>query len=197
VILSHGNAEDMGSLTGLAELISALGVSVLAYDYPGYGRSTGEASEASACDGIAAAYQYLVGQCGVAPECVILYGRSVGSGPTMWLASRESIGAVVLESAFVSAFRVLTRWSLFPFDRFPNLKRMRKLKCPLLVLHGEQDSIIAPWHSTALHAVARSKHKSLVVFNGAGHNDLQAVAGRDYPRVLRAFFASLDQIATH
>src|SRR5690606_30461216 len=88
------------------------------------------------------------------PERIILLGRSVGAGPATQLAAREPVGGLVVESAFTSAFRVLTRVRLLPFDRFDNLKHIRHARCPVLVIHGAEDDIIPPSHGRRLFAAA-------------------------------------------
>ena len=88
LLFSHGNATDLGQMRDqLARLSSTLGVDVLAFDYSGYGRSSGSPSETNCYADINAAYVYLVGFCGLAPSDIILYGQSVGSGPTVDLVS--------------------------------------------------------------------------------------------------------------
>ena len=187
ILYSHGNAEDLGHLTGVLEQIRRAGFSVLAYDYRGYGASSGGPTTASGSyRDLAAVYRYAIGDLGVEPARLILLGRSVGSGPAVHLAARESVGGLVIESGFASAFRVLTRVALFPFDRFPNERDLRRVTCPVLVIHGARDEVIHPRHARALHAAARGP-KRLVWIERAGHNDLLHVAGEEYGRALRSF----------
>lgn len=191
VLLSHGNAEDLGHARGRMADLAGLGVSVLGYDYPGYGLSEGRATEAGANRAIEAAYRHLVEDRGVDPRRIVLYGQSVGGGPTMHLASRSPVGGVVLHAAFTSAFRVPFGVRLYPFDRFDNLSLVRDLEAPLLVLHGTEDEVIAPWHGERLHAEAGSASKRIERFPGAHHNDLLQVAGPRWRAVLREFLAGL------
>jgi fermentation-respiration switch protein FrsA (DUF1100 family) len=97
---------------------------------------------------------------------------------------------VILESTFVTAFRVLTRIPLLPFDRFDNLSRMAKINCPLLILHGTHDRLIPFWHAETLYQAARDP-KRLVPIEGAGHNNLLEVAGERYVPILHQFVAEL------
>jgi fermentation-respiration switch protein FrsA (DUF1100 family) len=133
-----------------------------------------------------AVYRYAERTLGIAPSRIILYGRSVGSGPATELAARLPVGGLVIESGFVSAFRVLTRVSLLPFDRFHNLRHIRRLRAPVLVIHGEVDEVI-PWsHGRRLFEAAHEPKTSLWVA-GAHHNDVAFVAGPRYWSVLREF----------
>lgn len=189
VLYSHGNAEDIGDLEpGLTELAKA-GFNVLAYDYRGYGTSSGSPSELAAYQDIEAAYAYLTNTLRVAPSNLIVYGRSVGSGPSVHLASREPVAGLVLQSGFTSAFRVMTHVKIAPFDRFDNLARIPQVKCPILLFHGTVDTVIPPWHSERLQAAATAPAK-LVAIPNAGHNDLVEVAGPVLYRALAEFAAS-------
>ena len=154
LLYSHGNATDIGLVRVPAYFIaSGIGANPCLYDYPGYGTSEGVPSERGTYEAIEAAYDYLVNEQKVAPDKIILYGQSVGSGPAIELATRKPVHSVILEGAFVSSFRVFTRKQIFPFDLFNNAKKINKMKGfpPVLFVHGEQDEIIAPWHCEELY----------------------------------------------
>lgn len=109
VLYSHGNAADLGKMYELfIEFSARLHVNVMGYDYSGYGRSSGKAGEANTFADIEAAYKCLVEVYGTRGEDIVLYGQSVGSGPTVDLASRlHHIRAVVLHSPILSGLRVM------------------------------------------------------------------------------------------
>src|SRR5262249_49330768 len=117
VLLSHGNAEDLDDMRWFTRRVNGLGLSVLTYDYEGYGTSEGKPSEAPLYADIDAAYDHLARTLHVPAERVIVYGRSLGGGPTVDLARRRPVGGVILESTFQSAFRVATRVRLLPWDQ--------------------------------------------------------------------------------
>lgn len=189
MLVSHGNAEDLGWLAPFLLEMREAGFSVIAYDYRGYGASSGPAAtERRSYRDIEAVYRYAVDTLKIAPERIVVYGRSVGAGPSIHLAARAPVGGLVVESGFTSAFVVVTRVPLFPFDSFPNLRTIRKVQCPVLVVHGAEDDIIPPRHSKALFAAAPEPRR-LVMVPGAGHNDLAAVAGDGYWTMLREFAA--------
>jgi abhydrolase domain-containing protein 17 len=195
ILYSHGNAEDLGHLAPLLQWLHEGGFSVLAYDYRGYGLSSGGPPGARAAfRDLEAVYRHAVDDLGIPPHRLILLGRSVGSGPATELAAREPVGGLVLESAFTSAFRVVTRARLLPFDRFPNLRHIRNVSCPVLVIHGTEDEVIAPWHAQRLFDAA-PEPKRLHWVEGAGHNDLVAVAGATYLPTLRSFGREVERRA--
>ena len=180
VLFAHGNAEDLGDLLPHLERYRALGISVMAFDYPGYGLSTGRPSEDGAYAAADAAYHHLVGQLGVDSTRIVAHGRSLGGGVMVDLAARRPLGGLVIESSFVSAYRVMTRLALLPVDQFRNLKKMPDVHVPVLIVHGMADEVIAPWHGRRLaDAVPRDRRQTLWV-EGAGHNDLVQVAGDSY-----------------
>jgi hypothetical protein len=186
ILYSHGNGEDIGLVRFLLEDYRRFGFSVFAYDYHGYGTSEGKPSEATVYADIDAAYDYLVKEKGIAPERIIAFGRSLGGGPATDLASRKPLGGLILESAWVSAFRVLTQVTLLPFDKFRNLDKMSRVRCPVLIIHGTEDEIIAYWHGEKLFAAA-SEPKRLLRVEGAHHNDVFEVGGRRYYQTLKDF----------
>ena len=183
---SHGNAEDLGVLGPLLSRLRDSGFAVLAYDYRGYGTSDGRPSEAGAYRDVDAAYRHLTDALGVAPDRIIAYGRSVGSGPAIDLAGRHRIAGLVVESGFTTAFRVLTRWPLLPVDRFRNIEKISRVRCPVLVIHGRADDIVPIAHGRALWAAAHEP-KWFLALDRAGHNDLWIVSADRVLRTLEEF----------
>lgn len=185
VVYFHGNAEDLGSIAPRLELLrDRLHVAVLGWDYPGYGRSGGSVGEPETLRAAQAVLAYVTGTLGVPPDRVVLYGRSLGSGPAVELATSRPCRALVLESAFTSVFRVLTRVRILPFDKFANLEKMPRVKCPVLVIQGTADETIPFSHGRRLFAAApEPKHRLWV--EGAGHNDVVETAGEAYWQALR------------
>jgi len=192
ILFSHGNAEDLGTVRAQVDALRRIGLSVFAYDYRGYGLSTGRPGERGVYRDIEAAYDYLTGPLGVPPEEVILHGRSLGGGPTLHLAGRRPAAGLILESTFVSVFRVLTRIPLSPVDRFRNLARLRRLDLPVLVIHGTADIVVPFRHGRRLFAAARGAKRHLWV-EGAGHNDVRLAAGGRYEDAIREFIDSLQR----
>ena len=190
VLLSHGNAEDLGSVLPSLPPLRDLGFGVFAYDYRGYGLSQGRASEQHVYADIDAAYDYLTRELRVPAARIILYGRSLGAGAAVDLAARQSVGGLILESPFLTAFRVMTRIPLFPFDRFRNVDKIGRVRCPVLVMHGEADEIVPLWHGQQLFERVPGPKMFLAV-PGAHHNDFLWVAGARYVTALRDFEALL------
>jgi fermentation-respiration switch protein FrsA (DUF1100 family) len=192
ILFSHGNGEDIGDVRGDLVHLNALGFAVLAYDYHGYGTSEGSPSERHCYADIDAAYEYLTYELKLPPERIILYGRSVGSGPSVDLAARRPVGGLILESAFTSAAAcsVLTR--LLPADAFRNLDKIGSVKCPVLAIHGRRDWIVPFRLGKALFEAANGPKRCLWI-ERAGHNDLALVGGQQIDHAITDFATWLER----
>ena len=131
LLFSHGNAEDIGYDTPFLEAVRDAGFAVFAYDYQGYGTSQGQPSEPHVYQDCEAAYNYLINNRHILPGRIIAWGRSLGAAAAVDLAARHPLAGLIMESAFTSAFRVLTRFALLPFDKFPisHQDRQSPLSC--------------------------------------------------------------------
>lgn len=188
LLYSHGNAEDLAHSSDLYDAWHASGLGVVAYDYPGYGHSSGTPGEKSVERAIETVWHHLRDS-GVPASSIVIVGRSVGSGPAVWLASRHRAAGLVLISPFTSTFAVgiPTPFPILPGDRFPNLRRVRSLDLPLLVIHGENDEVIPATHGRQLVEASAAKDKTYHLVRGARHNDLFAVTGGDLIQLVSDF----------
>ncbi|KAL4421927.1 hypothetical protein ABPG77_005211 [Micractinium sp. CCAP 211/92] len=186
---SHGNAVDLGEMLPLyEELARLLRCNVFSYDYAGYGCSSGAPAASQTLSDVAAAFSYLTQQLGKRPEDTVLYGQSVGSGPTCHLAAQlPQLAGVVLHAPFLSGMRVLNPgWRRWPaaLDIFPNHKLAPRIQCPVLVMHGLQDEVIDVSHGKQLAALCKRPSEPFWA-RGRGHQDLEAAA--EYIPRLRQF----------
>jgi fermentation-respiration switch protein FrsA (DUF1100 family) len=186
ILYSHGNAEDLGVVGTWLEVFREAGFQVLAYDYPGYGLSPGVSTTESVNAAADACWSWLVEGQGIAPSSIFPYGRSLGGGPALELAIRRPVGGVITEATFLSAYRVMTKWQLLPWDRFNNLAAVRELTVPLLVIHGTGDRIVPFSHGRALVEAAAGP-KTFCWVDGAGHNDIYEIARPVVTEALRRF----------
>lgn len=183
ILFSHGNAEDLGMIYDwFNDLARVLRVNILAYDYTGYGKSHGTPTESQCYNDIDAAYHHLTHVRNIPPEQIVLYGRSLGSGPSCYLAAKtarqgRSVAGVILQSPLLSAFRVAFNFRFtVPGDRFPNLHYAPYIACPVFIVHGTQDEVVPFWHGERLFLSVRSKWRAKPFWvEGAGHNNIEAL----------------------
>lgn len=194
ILFSHGNAEDLGTVIYKLKELHEMGFSVLGYDYRGYGTSAGRPSENAVYRDIDAAYEYLTATLKIPPDQIILYGWSLGGAVAADLASRRPVAGLILESTFVSAFRVVTVVPM-PFDQFNTLAKLDKISCPILVIHGRADGVVKFWHGEKLYANAKEPKQFLWVEN-ASHADVSLIAAEQYKQTLRNFAAELQTSGT-
>ncbi|MFN6482542.1 MULTISPECIES: alpha/beta hydrolase [unclassified Nostoc] len=186
ILYSHGNSEDLGDIKQVLEKLHSWGFSVFAYDYRGYGTSQGKPTESNAYEDINTAYNYLTQNLKISPKRILVLGRSVGGGSAVNLAMRKPVAGLIIESSFISAFQVIVPFRILPFDKFPNLDNIKKVKCPILVIHGKADDIIPFAHGEKLFNAAINPKLYLWV-EGANHNDLFWVAEEKYRQTLQDF----------
>ncbi len=192
LLFSHGNGEDIGDLEHLFRQLNALGFSVFAYDYRGYGASEGTPTEENTYQDINAAYEYLTTELSVPPTRIIAYGRSLGGGPSTDLAARKPLAGLILESTFVTAFRVRTHIPLLPFDKFRNLAKLKDVHCPVLVMHSADDEIIPLWHGIRLFEAA-GEPKHFLRVEQSGHAGIPFAEKKRYNTALLEFVKLLDE----
>ena len=190
ILFSHGNAEDIGTATPFLKELQNAGFSVFAYDYRGYGTSEGKPSEENSYQDVATAYNYLTQELKIPPEKIIAHGRSLGAAVSIDLARRKTCGGLIAESAFISAFRVVTKYKIFPFDKFQSLDKIKQVKCPVLFIHGKQDGIIPFWHGEMLFANANEPKFSFWI-DEADHNNVFAKSKGSYLQAIQNFSAAL------
>lgn len=192
ILFSHGNAVDMGHMSsfyyGLGKWLNC---NVFSYDYSGYGVSEGTPSEKGLYADIDAAFKVLTTKYNVRPENVILYGQSIGTVPTVDLAARQTVGAVILHSALMSGLRVLcpsTSRTWF-FDAFPNIDKVERVNAPTLVIHGKDDNVIDISHGLKIYEKCPKAVEPLWV-EGYGHDDVDCRCGAYLERL--KFFINVE-----
>ncbi|ESN96291.1 hypothetical protein HELRODRAFT_185081 [Helobdella robusta] len=175
ILFSHGNAVDIGQMTSfLVSLGSRLHCNVMAYDYTGYGCSSGAPSERHLYSDIEAAWLCLNKRYGLCPQNIILYGQSIGTVPTIDLASKYEVGGVILHSPLTSGLRMA-----FPdtkrtwcFDAFPSIDKVPRITSLVLVIHGTEDEVVDFSHGQLIQQRCPRTVDPLWV-DGAGHNDIE------------------------
>ncbi|CAF2044262.1 unnamed protein product [Brassica napus] len=199
LLYSHGNAADLGQLVDLfVQLKVNLRVNLMGYDYSGYGASTGKPSEYDTYADIEAVYECLQTEYGVGQEDLILYGQSVGSGPTLHLASKlPRLRGVVLHSGILSGLRVLCHVKFkFCSESVSCLYQEGETLLILLLLNvtqGTEDDVVNWLHGNRLWKMAKEPYEPLWI-KGGGHCNLEIYP--DYIRHLYRFIQDMENTTT-
>ena len=194
LLVSHGNAENIYIVYNwvtkmLAKFINA---NIILYEYTGYDiNSEFSCSEQYIYHDIEAAYNYLINEMKVAPERIISFGKSLGSGPSCYLAEKYPIGGLFLNSGFMSVYRVAFkfRWTL-PGDMFPNIDRIKNIKCPVCIVHSVKDEIVPFYHAKEMYAKSVNKFPPLFI-DGTTHNSIDKTSDDVYKH-MQKFFKHID-----
>lgn len=197
LLFLHGNAGNISHRLESIEIFHRLGLSVLIVDYRGYGQSAGEPSEQGTYLDARAAWRHLVEQRRVAPERIVVFGRSLGAAVAAHLARTvaPAPAALILESAFTNAPEMAQR--AYPFlparllTRFDYATRdyVRAVNSPVLVLHGRDDEIVPFDQGEAVYRAA-PKPKRFVTLRG-GHNTGFLESGEVYTEGLERFLTKM------
>lgn len=213
ILYSHGNAEDLGMIYDyLKDVSRVLKVNIFSYDYTGYGlsmekdpekREMGNSpspSEENVYADIDAAYDHLTRVIGVTPDKIILYGRSLGGGPSCYLAAKTNrenncVGGLVLHSAFSSVFRVVMNLGCTPTgDLFSNVDQIRDVGCLVYIMHGTIDEVVPFSHGKELYDAIPEDLKTVPFWaEGMGHNNIEADMPHAFIKRLHKFLKVLEK----
>lgn len=191
VFYFHGNGEDLGQVNFILSNYRLQGVNVLSFDYRGYGLSEGEPTEKSTYRDANAVLDFAVANLGVDAERVVLHGRSLGGGVAMELASTRGAAGLVLESTFLSVYRLFLPFSGLPGDKFVNYRKAPKVSCPTLIIHGRSDTVVPFGHGEELSTLLPAELVKTLWVEGVGHNDLVDRASATYWASLRGFLSGI------
>lgn len=190
----HGNGETVLGIAPILREFRVDRVALLAVDYRGYGGSTGSPTVANTERDALAVYDWIKTRPDLDAARVVVYGRSVGSGPAVALASQRPVTGLILESPFTSLGAMARQ--AFPFIPtflmrfgFDNLARIGDVKAPLLVIHGDRDSLIPTrmGHVLYEHVNEAGGTAAEWIIPGAEHNTTFDAGGEEYVRRVKEF----------
>jgi uncharacterized protein len=195
LLFFHGNAGNISHRLDSLQIFHRLGLSVLIFDYRGYGLSTGRPSEAGTHEDARAAWRHLVDERGVPAGRILLFGRSLGGAVATRLATEHRPGALIIESTFRSVPELAgeiywflpARW--LARIHYPVEEWIREVDAPVLVIHSREDEIIPFRHGEALFAAAAGP-KELLELRG-GHNTGFLLSGSRYLQGIAEFLDGL------
>jgi fermentation-respiration switch protein FrsA (DUF1100 family) len=188
----NGNAGNKAYRSSLAAALRGLGLSVLLFDYRGFGDSEGSPTEGGLYEDARAVRRYVAGRSDVRADRLLYFGESLGSAVAVRLAVEHTPAALILRSPFTSLVDVgrlhypilPVRWLLR--DRFSSVDTITSVRAPVLIVAGDRDRIVPLEQSRRLFERA-SEPRDLVVVRGADHNDAALLDGRELIDAVRRF----------
>lgn len=183
MVFCHGNA---GNITGRAEIAAQLarrGVSVLLFDWRGYGKSTGKPTEDALFRDALAAYDFADQRLGA--KKIVMYGESLGGPYAAYVATKRKVPVVIIENSFPSLrqlgnhlYRPIPLGWTAPFA-LTTTRWLNEAGVPVLVMHGKQDETIPYALGKSLYDNLRVP-KQLLTSETANHCELASVEGNRY-----------------
>lgn len=200
IMYSHGQGGNVSLCAYKIENLLKTGASVFAYDYRGYGKSTGIPNSRGAITDARSAFDYLLKNTSYKNSQIVLYGESLGTGITSAIAEGLDCGGIVLESAFISPeilgkemFPIIGIYPscLFPTPDLSNERMVKGKHAPLLLVAAAKDQMIPSQHSQYLYDNA-SEPKALALFEKSRHSFFGADQKKFESR-LTAFLEQCDE----
>jgi len=198
IIFFHGNGEIISDYNDIANYFLALGCEFIVCDFRGYGRSQGVPTLRSTLLDASTIYRYLKENNALNTKTCVM-GRSLGSAPAIELCARfPDITCGVIESGYADPIPLVQRRGLDITETtkeenmlFNNSEKIRLVKCPFLIMHGEVDSLISSEEAKLNYKNTSSDYKKLDILKGVGHNDMMVAEGNAYFKSLSTFFAQV------
>ena len=172
IFYCHGNGEDLGMIYPFLDALRKFGYNVFSYDYAGYGYSDEKPTEQKLYKSAESAWKYASQKYGFTPENTFLMGFSLGSAVAFHTSTlAENWRGVIIAGGIAKGSLTILPINIIPWKILDNVSKVAKLKSPLLLLHGTEDSIVAP-HNAKINFYSANCKKKLVMFEGFNHNDV-------------------------
>lgn len=195
ILFCHGNAGNISHRLETIAIFNQLGYSTFIFDYRGYGTSQGTPSEEGTYLDVEGAWQYLVQQEKTPPDNIIPFGRSLGGAIAAWISGSKKPKACIIESSFTSVPDIAASlYSFLPTKilcrfQYNSLTAVKKISCPLLIVHSVDDEIIPFSHGEKIFQAA-AKPKTFLKIHG-DHNNGFRQSGAAYTSGLQNFLSTL------
>ena len=196
LLFCHGNAGNISHRVDNVRRLHEIGLSVLIFDYRGYGLSKGRITEAGFYLDAEAAYDTARSRAEAAGQKLVIFGRSLGGIAAVYLAASRPCAGLILESTFTNMAAMAREHFPLPVpesllrDRLNSLNRIDRVTAPVLFFHGDCDDIVPMRLGQELYDATKAP-KEFVTLAGAGHNDTYLIGGPEYFRKFRSFIDKL------
>ena len=184
VLLCHGNGGNIAHRLDTINIFNELGMNCLVFDYRGYGNSQGKPSEQGTYMDATSAYKWLTEDKKILPQNIIVFGRSLGASVAAYLATQVQVKSLVIESGFTSYVDMGRKFypympvKLFASYDYNTIEYVRRINCPVLIIHSRNDEIVPFEFGLRLYDAA-SEPKEFVEIFGT-HNDGFLFSGQMY-----------------
>ncbi|MEW6210970.1 MAG: alpha/beta hydrolase [Acidobacteriota bacterium] len=190
----HGNAGNLSHRYDMLRALIKLPAQIFIIDYRGYGRSEGSPSEEGLYADARAAWDYLTAERGIAPEKIIIFGKSLGGAAAIDLAAKVEAAGLIVQSSFTSAADMAAQ--IMPFipralikTRMDSINKIARVRCAKLFIHSPTDEVVPYELGLRLFETA-PEPKQFYEVKRARHNDTWIAGGKDYFEALRTFVES-------
>jgi fermentation-respiration switch protein FrsA (DUF1100 family) len=191
ILFCHGNAGNISHRLDSIKIFNSLNLSVLIFDYRGYGKSEGKPYEIGTYLDAEAAWDYLVNFKEKSPDRIILFGRSLGAAIAAEIALRKNPAGLIIESSFTSVPDIGTKFypwipvKLISRFKYSTIDKIGLIRCPKLIIHSHEDEIIPFEHAKSIYERAFPP-KDFLEIKG-GHNEGFLISGNTYTEGLKRF----------
>jgi uncharacterized protein len=171
LLFFHGNGDSIDGANAATRILTDAGYGALLVEYRGYGGNPGSPNEQGFYQDGEAAMKWLSAK-GIAPKNIIIIGNSIGSGTATEMALRHKPAGLVLVSGFASLPYVVS--DIYPFlpanwlvrDRYDNEAKLGRVNSPILILHGDADTLVRPANADLLAKAAPASKRIMVADKG-------------------------------
>jgi len=178
VLLCHGNTGNISYRDFLIEICSTFKLNAILFDYRGYGKSSGFPSQEKIFEDGQTIYDWAVNIKKIDPEKIIIWGESLGGAVATYLASKNTCKSLVLLATFASLYDIIFQslnlfekailmYMFFCIDPMETKKRIRQVKCPVIIIHSPDDGFIPYENAVILHSNVIHENKHLITIEGS------------------------------
>jgi fermentation-respiration switch protein FrsA (DUF1100 family) len=197
VLFCHGNGGNMYHRLDSINIFYKMGLNCFIFDYRGYGNSEGKPSEEGTYLDAKAAYKWLTEQAKIAPDNIILFGRSLGGSIAAKLATQVEARGLIIESTFTSYVDIgrqfypymPVRW--FAKFSYRTIDYVKDVHCPLMIIHSRNDEVVPFAFGLELYEAANEPKEFAEIFGS--HNDGFLVSGEIYTKAWARWVKFLKQ----
>jgi len=159
ILYLHGNAGSLENRIHKINHFENMNINFLLLSWRGFSGNKGEPTEHGLYEDARSAVNWLIKQ-GVIEENIIIYGESLGTGVTTEIAQNRNFAGIILESPFTSMVAAgKSKYPIFPIrlllkDKYESDKKIKNIKSPILIMHGEEDKIVPFWMGEKMFKLA-------------------------------------------